>query len=219
VKAAITLGAPIRQIASAFNIAPSTVRYHRDKEVRDLDDYRRRRKLPKEVLQRRRWLKALCEKRDNRTTNKRKMYPTASHLRAALMDKHNIDVSAQTVRRDLEAVGAAAMKREKQPVLLQSQIEKRQAFARDRHLPDAEKILFSENAYVYERDSGRVEWCFKGEQATPIGTERYVRKISLFGIIGIGVRKVRVVEEDSIDRFVYVDLLRKDVAFCCALPP
>jgi transposase len=113
------------------------------------------------------------------------------------------------VRRDLEVVGAAAKKREKQPVLLQMHIEKRQAFARDRHLPDAEKILFSDEAYVYERDSGRFEWCFEGESATPIGTERFVRKISLFGIIGIGVRKVRVVEEDSIDRFVYVDLLRK----------
>jgi hypothetical protein len=30
------------------------------------------------------------------------------HLRAALMDKHNVDVSAQTVPRDLEAIGTAS---------------------------------------------------------------------------------------------------------------
>jgi hypothetical protein len=44
------------------------------------------------------------------------------------MDKHTVDVSAQTVPRDLEAVGAASSrKRETQPVLLQSHIEKRLA--------------------------------------------------------------------------------------------
>jgi hypothetical protein len=68
------------------------------------------------------------------------------------MDKHTVDVSAQTVPRDLEAVGAvSSRKRETQPVLLQSHIEKRLAFARDPHPPDAEKILFSDEAHIYER--------------------------------------------------------------------
>jgi hypothetical protein len=52
------------------------------------------------------WVKALCAQRDNRTTKQRCI--PLRHLRAALMNKHNVDVSAQTVPRDLEAVGAAS---------------------------------------------------------------------------------------------------------------
>jgi hypothetical protein len=86
----------------------STVRYHRDMQAQDPDDHRRTRKLVGGG--------ALREARQPHH-EQRKCIPLR-HLRAALMDKHNVDVSAQTVPRDLEAVGAASRKREKQPVLV-----------------------------------------------------------------------------------------------------
>jgi hypothetical protein len=79
------------------------------------------------------------------------MYPTASSPRRPDGQAHRRCQRTNRAER-LGAVGAvSSRKRETQPVLLQSHIEKRLAFARDPHPPDAEKILFSDEAHIYER--------------------------------------------------------------------
>jgi hypothetical protein len=44
-------------------------------------------------------------------------------------------------------------------------------------------------------DTGRIEWVYPGEEATSIERDRFTKKLMIFGIIGMGVRRLKVFSE------------------------
>jgi hypothetical protein len=74
----------------------------------------------------------------------------------------------ESFQRDPKATGAQCRVREAQPVWVPQHREKRLAFASNTALPPSSQILLSDEAWVYQMDTGRIEWVYPGEEATPI---------------------------------------------------
>jgi hypothetical protein len=101
--------------------------------------------------------------------------------------------------------------REPQPVWVQEHREKRLAFASNKALPPSSQILFSDEAWVYQMDSGRIEWVYPGEEATPIERDRYCKTLMIFGIIGVGVRRLKIFSQgqgSTVNTQKYITVLR-----------
>ena len=137
----------------------------------------------------------------------RREFQNARSIQNELRVTHNIVVSVWTVRRDLFHLGMTPKMQPRAPRFRVGDPAARLKFCRDMlaSITD-EEMLFSDEKYVDDSTHGtHFEWCFADQVPTPRTQVAYGVKVHVWGLIGIGVKKLvlldchRVASNDYID--------------------
>ena len=131
-------------------------------------------------------------------------FPSCALISREIRTKYGIQVSASTVRKDLQLKGANARRRPKGPRRYVGDEEARLALAKKHRKDDFEKLLFSDEKYADCNDHGfGWEWCFNGAAPTPKGRERFGPRVHMWGLIGVGVKKLVILPAERINAELY----------------
>jgi len=121
----------------------------------------------------------------------RRIFPSCVSISRELRARYNISCSPTTVRRDLAASGMEARVKPHGPRRKELDVEDRVAFATLHKDDDATRYLFSDEKISDCNDhGGRYEWNEKGTKPSHLERERFGAKIMVFGLIGVGVKKL-----------------------------
>jgi transposase len=115
--------------------------------------------------------------------------------------------SLSTARRDLATMGYGARKRPKAPRYFVGDTTRRLAFAKKYlKIITSKKVLFSDEKYCKSNDHSSLwGWVKKGGSVLPRRYEQWASKIHVWGVIGIGVKKLVVLpRKDRVNSAVYV---------------
>jgi transposase len=134
--------------------------------------------LPEEIVERRELLRQIVEDPNFK-------FGTAVDFNVELFVRHDINVSPDTTRRDLQALGFVHKVRGTAPQLSDRDIRDRLAFA-NKMLElaiDPASLAFSDECYFGCGDTRRFQYVREGEEPEPIEEKRWVTKCHVFGII------------------------------------
>jgi transposase len=126
---------------------------------------------------------------------------------AGELNRKGTACSLSTVRRDLIAMGFGAKKRPKAPRFFVGDTTRRLAFAKKyQKVLRSKKFLFSDEKYCKSNDHSSLwAWVRKGGRALPRRYEQWASKIHVWGLIGIGVKRLVVLpHKDRVNSDVYV---------------
>lgn len=173
----------------------------------------------KAILLRRRRIHYLAGLTETRTgppptywTFSRKKFQSCSDLAREYHVRHGgKPLSNSTVLRDLGAVGKTKKKRPKGPARQKTDPGDRKRFfgsalASIRSgMLDPQKLLFSDEKWFNTNDHGLdFEYCSPDEAPTRRHYERYAAKCRVWGVIGVGVKKLIVLPEGNINHQTYI---------------
>lgn len=122
--------------------------------------------------------------------------------------------SRETVREDLKALGFKAFKRPFAPFLSAFDRERRVAFAKREllKLPEAlKRVLFSdESSFDCGDHTSPFQWAFNRDDVLPRGTSASGARVMVYGVVGVGVKKLVILpettkDEDGVTRGVTAD--------------
>jgi len=134
-----------------------------------------------------------------------KRYPTSRSIKIALSEKYRIDVTVWTVRRDLMSIGMVAKCRSNAPRHRVGDEERRLSFCLSERNVDVTKRLFCDECYVDDDEHGnRTEWCWPDEHPSPMTSIQYGAKLHVFALIGIGVKKLIILECNRVNSESYI---------------
>lgn len=139
---------------------------------------------------------------------KRREYPSCASIARKLAFDHNIPVSSMTIRRGLWNLGAIARRRPKFARLRDGDHEQRLLFCKSLKSGklDVGDILFTDEKYFDCNDHGcQWEWVLKDETVEPLGRDKWAPKVHVWGLIGLGVKKIIVLPERAVNGEVYRD--------------
>ncbi len=194
-------GQSVRSVARALGVSRRCIQYNRGLPKPSARSARTPPHLTKrgenEISLRQQRVKQLAARTVVRKVGKqkkqRKEFPSSESIRRALGIEFNIHVSKSTVRRDLLRTGLVCRSRPRGPFWRIPDYKKRFSFARValRRLRSGAQFLFSDEKYVDCDDHGcRTEWLEPGEDPNPKNKEQYAMKLHVWGIIGIGVKRL-----------------------------
>ena len=148
----------------------------------------------------------------------KRKFPSARCIQTELLRAHGIVCSVWTVRRDLRTLGMSAKKRSSAPRFRNGDATKRLAFARLHKDVNADVYLFSDEKYVDDDEHGvSIEWCYADQLPQPKTKHTYRNKIHVWGIIGIGVKKLIVLQCARVTALTYIsECLRPSLAILSA---
>jgi hypothetical protein len=137
----------------------------------------------------------------------RREFPSCASIARKLAVDHGVKVTSMTVRRDLWALGAKARRRPKAARLRAGDCEERLKFCkRVRRGLNCAQLLFTDEKYFDCNDHGCAwEWVMKDEVVEPIGRDRWAPKVQIWGMIGVGVKKLVVLPRETVTAEVYRD--------------
>lgn len=130
-----------------------------------------------------------------------------------LATKHKIFVSPSTLRRDLKELGLVAKRRRRAPFLTDKHKADRLSFCLSVIDPVTNRLkaeyqdglLFTDEKRFDSNDHGAAyEWVYPHEEATCRHVEQGPEVVHVWGIIGIGVRKLIILPEGSVTGDVYL---------------
>lgn len=106
-------------------------------------------------------------------------------------------VSASTVRRDLLALGFEARRRPKGPSRAVGDEQRRLDFCLSPSAPSTD-LLFSDEKMFDANDHGSLfQWCRPGEKLQRRQYSRWCPKVHVWGLIGVGIKKLVVLPKDK----------------------
>jgi len=153
----------------------------------------------KSVVVRRRLVKRLALLLSSERPGSRK-YPSTYAI-ARQCNLQGVPVSVSTVRRDLIELGFVLRCRRRAVAFHDGDAHARLQFARTCKDTD---VLFSDEKVFDTNDHGcRTEWCYQGQHASVRETARWAPRLHIWGLIGIGVKKLVVLPEGSITKEKY----------------
>jgi hypothetical protein len=117
---------------------------------------------------------------------------------------YGITVSPSTVRSDLEALDWVPRRRPSGPRRRQGDCEARVLFCKAGLKLDMSRMLFSDEKLADCNDQGLWEWCAPGEQPSHRERDRWSPKIHIWGIVGVGVRKLVFLSSGTVDHEKYI---------------
>lgn len=199
----------VSDLAKRLGIARSTVYYNRKKRLppsarRKMSPPRLNPAKRRALRERRKLVKVLVSTEVTRATEPRvprrgrrgvsrvvrhRPFGTAGAIHRELNNR-GMNVSRSTVRRDLINIGMVARRRGRAPARYDGDEQKRLTFARVHVRDDVTQLLFSDEKYVHGNDSQVWQWHAPGTQALPREYERWKCKLHVWGMIGIGVKKL-----------------------------
>jgi len=199
-------GLSARTIARRLRLAPSTV-----SRYLSLGQYHETPRPPRPrgqsnhssaQVQRRRIVKRLALRLSADRPGSR-MYPSTRAI-ARQCHVEGVRVSVSTVRRDLMALGFVLRCRQRAVAFHDGDADVRLQFARTCKETD---VLFSDEKLFDTNDHGcRTEWCYQGQRASVREFARWAPRLHIWGLIGIGVKKLVVLPEGSITKDKYKTL-------------
>jgi len=135
----------------------------------------------------------------------RRIYPSARDIKNILSEKHSIDVSVWTVRRDLHSLGMIAKKKYWAPRHRQGDEANRLAFALTEKDCNPEDRVFVDEAILDDNSHAlQYEWCYADQSPTPRTSVQYGSKSHCFAMIGIGVKVLVRISAPRVDAAAYI---------------
>lgn len=212
-------GASISEIARRLNVSRSCVRYnlvrpppssrHARQKSAACNSKKGHQPHRLSIAKRQSIVERLCRKTVNmkdRTDLTRRQFPSCASIARELYVQHKIGVSHSTVRRDLKALGAKARRRPRGPMRVEGDSKQRVAFARKHKSDDVGKLLFSDEKYFDVADHGAgYEWVFAGQKPKHRQVERFCPKVHVWGVVGVGVRRLVVFKTDRVASADYIN--------------
>jgi len=192
-------GHSMRKIARRLRVNVSTVSRYLVHSPAVGPHQRGARGVCKATSARRRLVKRLAMKESSARPGTRE-YPS-SYAIAHQCRLSGVSVSVWTVRRDLRSMGFELRSRRRGVAFCKEDETKRLLFARSCEYED---ILFSDEKIFDVNDHGcRTEWVPPGGVASVRETMRWAPKLHIWGMIGVGVKKLVVLPEGAIDAKKY----------------
>ncbi len=200
-------GLSVREVSSQLGLSRCAVTYNRS---RPLPSKRGKPKPPpltrvrtRQIKKRREAVEELARKVVVRTcgtvSRTRQAHPSCAAIRQALQSKFNVKCSVSTIRRDLIFVGLRSRSRPRGPYWRVPDASLRHRFARTTlpRVRRGEMFLFSDEKYVDCDDHGcRTQWVAEDEDPQPRHRDSYAMKLHVWGLIGVGVKRLVVLPDD-----------------------
>lgn len=225
------VGQTWKDVAKKVKVNRSTLRYHLQKGLPPSQLHRQRRSLSKpqaaSIRKRRRLVKQFVveeevlkeevknSRRQPRVRTRRKYRSPALISRAVYTHstQHNstphVQASLSTVRRDLEAMGFKARVRPRGPVRYLGDEKRRVEFCK-RHIGDNPRnIVFCDEKMCDSEDSDLWEWCPFGGAPRCREKERFPPRIHVWGLVGVNVKKLVMLDTGALDSCKYRDVCLK----------
>lgn len=216
--ALLEVGKSVAEVAKRLKCSHRTVRYWRNKGPPSVKAKCARKATPQQTKRRQlvkklirtvvhREAEAFTPKRRARKVRVIKLYPYNSPKKVAraLASKHNIEVAASTVRRDLLQMGLRALVCRPGPIMTAEHKRNRVAFCR--HVlaaPDDLEIMFSdEKQFDSNQTQRRYQWLPLGSTPDNRNVEQGPPKVTLWGCIGIGFRHVVILPRVTLTMELY----------------
>jgi len=197
-------GLTLREIGKRLRHSPSNILKHLNEAGKQIEDGRRRPRAPsssaqRAVVQRRRKVLKVCVSRSS-GHHPRQFASTREMARE--LRRQGLAISASTVRRDLRALGFRAKRRPTAQKLYPMDPATRVLFANS--VDVTSDIFFSdEKMFDCNDHSCKTEWCREGVLPSVMQRERWAPKVHVWGMIGIGVKRLVVLPECGITGPVY----------------
>jgi len=190
---------PLREIARRLNVNVSTVVRRLSLKPAQERKPTSTRGLSKKVIVRRRKIKRLVLTPSTERPGCRKYPSTYSIARQCRLE--GLQVSETTVRRDLAALGFVSRRRQRGVAFTAMDEQLRLEFANN---CTAEDILFSDEKMFGTNDVGcPSEWVLQGNTPSVRQTARWCPTLHVWGMIGIGVKKMVILPKGAIDAAKY----------------
>lgn len=206
-------GISVSEIARKMNISRPTVRYWRDAKhcprastapcAGTAAPAKKSKLASKKKEARKKLVARALRQKDARGVPK---FNSCTALRKYLA-KFGVTCSKSSVWYDLYELGYASRCRGKSPRLTVEKKERRVAFAR-RMKNLGQHIWFSDEKLFDCNDHEIRMWCPDGERASQRCTERFTAGAHVWGVIGIGFKKLVFLGTDRVDAKGYIDTLR-----------
>ena len=136
----------------------------------------------------------------------RREFQNARAIQNELRVTHNILASVWTVRRDLFHLGMTPKMQPRAPRFRVGDPAARLQFCRDMANITDDEMLFSDEKYVDDATHGtHFEWCFSDQLPTPRTQVAYGVKVHVWGLIGIGVKKLVLLDCHRVSSQDYID--------------
>lgn len=192
-----------KEISRRLNVSPKAVRdcLSRDTHVHG------KRNVPvssatRQILNRRKLVKRLVSMR-SAPGHFKKLFPSCADISRQCKVSGEMHASPSTVRRDLKNMGFAARRRPKGPANHAGDDHKRLLFCR-KHCSES-RCLFSDEKMFDINDHGCLwDWCRHGVPAQRRETARFVPKVHVWGLIGVGIKKLVILPAGTINKDVYI---------------
>jgi len=197
-------GVSINGIAKRLNVSNATVSRYLQKSKEDAQAILKRAPRPpcapsKAVSLRRALVKKIALERSAERPGTAK-YPSTYAI-ARKCRSSGVKVSVSTVRRDLLSMGWTNRSRPRAVALTEEDPSRRLQFAK---MCKATDVLFSDEKLFDTNDYGcRTQWVPPGAFASVREQMRWAPKVHIWGMIGIGVKKLVFLPEGSMDARKY----------------
>lgn len=202
-------GKSVSEIARNLNVDRKCVRYWRDAEhAPDSPTKKTQAKRAQSTTvkaKRQRAVAALMKKKDARGMP---IDNSCSAIVHSLREK-GFKTSRTTVFTDLKALGFSSRFRGKTPFLTDEKKEKRVEFCRRFATSGAPAIWFSDEKLFNCNETVLRCWCPHGENPPARITERWTATAHVWGVVGVGWRKLVFLGTDKVTGEGYVDTLRR----------
>jgi hypothetical protein len=190
----VAMKVPIRRVAAAMGVDPSTVRYHL---VRGISAVRSSPTPPKNSragLARRRsaLTKLMQKKKKNSRGEQLPLYSSLRDLVRALFEQYGISSTPPTVSKDLRDLGFVCRKRprgpQRKPVDPKNRLEWCKLQLATRAPLWFKLILFSDEKWIDCNSRGGFQWVKQGQQPARVETYTWSPKVHMWGCIGVNFR-------------------------------
>ena len=136
----------------------------------------------------------------------RKMFATCKDM-AHELARRGFSCCVSTVRNNLLSMGARCRRRPRNARREINDEPKRKAFAikQLKNVDQMKKHLYTDEKIFNMNDVPSTEWIWPGEYATPRGSDRWGFKVHMWGMIGIGVKRLVLLPEGGIGEKQYME--------------
>jgi len=136
----------------------------------------------------------------------RREYPSCASIARKLALQHKIEISHMTIRRDLWRLGAKAYRRPKSARLRVGDQKQRVSFCKNAKKSAVAELLFTDEKYFDCNDHGCPwQWVMKDEAVEPLGRDKWAPKVAVWGLIGLGVKRLVILPRRTMTAQVYRD--------------
>ena len=205
-QAGLRTGSNMCAIARRLNVDPSTLRYQMKFTVPPSE--RKAWRAPSVSSAKTRQMKTrralvdniakkttVREQQEKRKPFTRRTFSSPAAIRRELATTHKISVSSTTVRRDLHSNGRRCRKRPKKVWLFEDDPQRRVAFCnrllKNMTVEDMKKVMPSDEKFFDCNHHGdQFEWVLQDEKPLHRATLQYPPKMHVWGVIGVGLKKL-----------------------------
>lgn len=137
----------------------------------------------------------------------RRPFQSPARISRELLLQYGIRASLSTVRRDLLSLGRKAYRRRRVPVLSAAQINNRVQFCVN-ILHRQPKLIFTDEKWLSINDMGdQWQWCSSIDEVIGRSQEQGAERILLWGAVGLGVKRLMVIDASSLTKDSYKKLV------------